>query len=82
MSIWEHVANTTQRLEVPGGWIYRTTQYTGTGVSESSVFVPKPVVWTHATATIGSVDDGRRGTCGCDNYMRCADPECAPLGGW
>lgn len=36
---WEHVAYATERLTVPGGWLYRTT----VGNVVAMAFVPKPV---------------------------------------
>jgi hypothetical protein len=32
----------TQRMRVPGGWIYRTVRVGAAAVTESSVFVPDP----------------------------------------
>jgi sugar/nucleoside kinase (ribokinase family) len=42
---WERVAEDTDRLPVPGGWLYRTKQYAGAGggYNVALCFVPAPV---------------------------------------
>lgn len=40
---WEGSANGTQRLRVPGGWIYNLYN-TDTNETEAAVFVPMPQV--------------------------------------
>ena len=39
--VWEKINDDTQRLVVPGGWIYRTYHFRG---GWSMVFVPNPEI--------------------------------------
>lgn len=40
--LWENVANLLQRVKVPGGWLYRTTDYSEG--APALAFVPFPPV--------------------------------------
>jgi hypothetical protein len=40
MKEWEFIANDTARIQVPGGWLYRTVVGDEDGISVSMCFVP------------------------------------------
>ena len=41
---WETINCDTQRLAVPGGWIYRVTYYEGPHALMAATFVPAPTL--------------------------------------
>lgn len=72
---WETIAEGLARIEVPGGWVYRSGYQDGPAAAMALVFVPRPPlvfginpdqllrdpqpVGTQATLFAGGIDPGR-----------------------
>lgn len=58
METWEHVAYNTDRLRVPGGWLYRSAAWdpdTDTAISYAMCFVPDETETETETDTIADL---------------------------